>query len=247
MVSLKNEEGAHARLGPSSAHRWLRCPASINLSQLVPPRPAGKAAQAGTVLHSVYERRLQQLGDFRENELEQLLAFDWSEKRSRQTIDQALTATYTALEKYGLTEFLTEMRVDPGTTIGRSDFWGTADLVSADVTNGVLLVGDLKTGRGKVDVDFNDQLMSYAVGCLELLDFEPKRVVLGIFQPPVSGSHPALWETDFQTLKKFSDFAKHQAFLTDQIGLPPSPSAEACLWCQAKSVCPAQVRADICS
>ena len=41
----------HAKHGPSSAARWLRCPASINS-----PSIAGKAAEAGTLRHEIMEK-----------------------------------------------------------------------------------------------------------------------------------------------------------------------------------------------
>ncbi len=230
---------AHARLGPSSAHRWLRCPASIPLSEQLPPRPSGPAAAAGTVMHTVFERRLLKQHDFTLEEIELLAEFDVVESRARSIVDQAEEAAVATMQQHGLLEFLTETRVDPGAVIGRSDFWGTADLIAADPNTATLLVGDLKTGRGKVEVEFNDQLLAYAVGAEALLQFTPKRVLLAVFQPPVYGKKAAVWETTSDTLREFAQFARERAQLTDLTTTAPTPSDKACQWCTARAICPA--------
>ena len=193
-------------------------------------------------MHSVFERRLLGQSDFHISEIQSLAEFDVGEARARQIVDQAVVAAYSALAQYGITEYLTERRVNPGELVEREDFWGTADLIGANEANRTLLVGDLKTGRGRVEVEFNDQLLSYALGCLDLLDFEPERIVLAIFQPPLLGDRPALWETDAKTLRDFQVFVARQAALTDQIDLALTASEEACMWCPARAICPAHQR-----
>ena len=101
----------HARLGPSSAHRWLLCPASIQLSEQVPHRESGSAAAAGNLMHSVFERRMLDTGDFLAQELLALAALDMSEVRARLIVNQGVEAAHTALANYQITEYLTECRV----------------------------------------------------------------------------------------------------------------------------------------
>ena len=43
----------HALLSPSSAHRWLACPASIRLSAQLPEPPTTPAAQEGAIAHEI--------------------------------------------------------------------------------------------------------------------------------------------------------------------------------------------------
>jgi hypothetical protein len=239
MVSLI--ESAHARLGPSSAHRWARCPASIRLAEQVPARPAGAAAAAGTLLHTVFERQMLGQSHLHAHEIELLAEFDVGEMRARMIVDQAVRAARSAMSRYQLTEFLLESRVDPGQTMARTDYWGTADLIAANADTRTLLVGDLKTGRGRVDAEANDQLLSYALGALELMAFEPQRIVLAIFQPVLLGDRPALWETGLDTLYLFRSYIAERAAMTDREGVEPEPSDEACQWCPARSICPAWV------
>lgn len=230
--------GVHARLGPSSASRWLSCPASVVLSELIGPRPSGPAAEAGVVMHNVFERKMLNQGDFTEEELIALESYDVSELRARKIVSHGVAAANRALRQYKLKEFLTETRVNPGKLIGRSDYWGTADLIAADEKTRTLLVGDLKTGRGRISVVGNEQLLSYACGSLELLDFVPQRVVLAIIQPPLLADKPNFWETTLDTLTAFMQFVKARALLTDCPDTPPQPSESACMWCPAKPICP---------
>jgi hypothetical protein len=189
-------------------------------------------------MHTVFERLLLNQEHLNSTEIETLSQLDFGEQRARLIIDQGVAAARTALSRYRLTEFVTEVRVDPGRRIGRCDFWGTADLIGADSERQVLLVGDFKTGRARVDVRNNTQLMCYALGSLDLVDFTPERVILAILQPPVLGSNPAIWETNISELRTFEKYVIGQAALTDQVETPPTPSKEACLWCPAKVVCP---------
>lgn len=216
----------------------MQCPASVRMSDEVPERASGAAAAAGTLMHTVFERLLLNQGHLNPNEIKELSNLDFDENRARLIIDQGVVAARTALARYRLAEFVTEVRVDPGQRIGRSDFWGTADLIGADPLHRILMVGDFKTGRGRVDVRNNTQLMCYAMGSLDLVNFTPERVILAILQPPVWGSNPAVWETSISELRTFEKYVMGQAELTDQFETPPTPSKEACLWCPAKVVCP---------
>jgi hypothetical protein len=190
-------------------------------------------------MHSVFERQLLNQSHLHDPEIEFLQECGVPEVRARQIIDQGVRAARRVLSQFQITEYLTETRVDPGQAIGRTDFWGTADLIGAEGKNRILLVGDLKTGRGRVDVVGNDQMLSYAIGALSLLNFKPTRIVLAIFQPPLLGEFPAVWETDAHTLDQFRDFIEERAALTNVQDYPPQPSEQACLWCPAKQVCPA--------
>lgn len=230
---------SHARLGPSSAHRWMSCPASIRLCADLPEQTTGSAAAAGTVMHTAFERSLLGQGTLTSDEIEALAELDVGESKATKIVDQAVTAARKLLLRYDISEFLTEQRVDPGELMERDDFWGTADLIGANEATNTLLIADLKTGRGRVDPQYNEQMLSYGVGSLSLIDFEPQRVVLAIIQPPLLGDSAAIWEADAVTLREFMVFAATKAALTDDPNEQPTPSGPACQWCPAKQICPA--------
>ena len=235
----------HARLGPSSAHRWMECPLSIRLSEQVESKPAGFAAAAGNIMHTAFERRMLGQGDITQEEIMELGALDVGQSKARLIVDQGVEAAHKVLAQYGIEDYLCEQRVDPGQLIGRSDFWGTADLVGANESNKTILIGDLKTGRGRVEPQFNEQMLSYALGALALIDFVPEKIVLAIIQPPLLKSEAAVWVTDMAILNQFKVYASTQAALTDDLDCKPSPSAESCQWCPAKSICPAHKTYDL--
>lgn len=230
---------AHARLGPSAMDRWSRCGACIRLSEGLGAAAPGPAATAGTVLHNAYERC--QLGGagLTRAELLHLEACGVSSARAQAILDQALKATATLLSRYGVRHFVTELRVDPGRRIGRSDFWGTCDLLGVAPASRTVILADFKSGRGVVDPVDNLQLLSYCLGALDLLDFTPQRLVLAIVQPPVFGDEPAVWETTPDVLMQFEQYARERAAATDNPTALPVPSTEACQWCPARPICPA--------
>ena len=52
------DDRAHARLSPSSSHRWLRCPGSVNFLAEYGEDEGGEHADRGTILHKIAEECL---------------------------------------------------------------------------------------------------------------------------------------------------------------------------------------------
>ena len=167
-------------------------------------------------------------------ELADLDTYDMGERYAFKILTEAVIAAKEALTRYGLVEFLTEQRVNPGLRIGRDDFWGTGDLVAACAVTKTLAVLDLKTGRGRVEPECNDQLLAYAMGALDMLSFEPQRIVLGVIQPVIYGAKPRIWETDRATLAEFEVFVQERAAKVDDPATAPEPGDGQCRWCPAK-------------
>jgi hypothetical protein len=230
---------AHAPLGPSAMDRWSRCGACIRLSKGLGAAAPGPAATAGTILHGAYERC--QLGGtgLTRAELLHLEACGVSSARAHTILNQALRATATLFDRYGVRHFVTEVRVDPGRRIGRNDYWGTCDLLGVAPASRTVILADFKSGRGVVDPVDNLQLLSYCLGALDLLDFTPQRLVLAIVQPPVFGDEAAVWETTPDVLMQFEQYARERAAATDDPTALPVASPEACQWCPARPICPA--------
>lgn len=126
--------------------------------------------------------------------------------------------------------------------------FGTADLVAV-MPDGMLIVGDLKTGRHKVLAKENKQMMLYALGLLRKLNrlYDITAVRLAIFQPYAGGADE--WDTTQEALELFSKFASKaalkaiDAFERGKKGLKPAdfrPGNDACQWCRFSEKCNAK-------
>lgn len=128
--------------------------------------------------------------------------------------------------------------------------FGTADLVAV-MPDGMLIVGDLKTGRHKVLAKENKQMMLYALGLLRKLKrlYDITAVRLVIFQPYAGGADE--WDTTPEALELFGKFASKaalkaiDAFERGKKGLKPAdfrPGNDACQWCRFAEKCNAKRR-----
>lgn len=135
--------------------------------------------------------------------------------------------------------------------------FGTADLVSViPRTDGsfMLFVGDLKTGRHRVEAKENKQLMLYALAILAKLKrlYNITLVRLAIFQPYCGG--PSEWDITPEGLAIFQKFASKRAiealdvYYGGKKNLKAGhfkPSADACQWCRFNEKCNARSKAAI--
>jgi hypothetical protein len=123
---------------------------------------------------------------------------------------------------------------------------GTLDAGVA--ASGELDVIDLKFGRGvRVYAERNAQLMSYALGALDLLDmFGPfTKINLTIVQPRLD--HIDVWSTTVEELRIFAKEAAGAVlaarFATEgppaEVGKYLHPGESQCRWCPGKAICPA--------
>lgn len=177
------------RFSASQAGRLMQCPGSGNLDLAIPgwvppvvDPTADTAANRGTHLHSVFaslmELRLQDQEKFFE-----ALAYV-TELQSRRRFKKLIEIPVTA-----------EWLPSKPTT--------TADLVL--YTQDELHVLDLKTGRGPVDVEDNEQLMFYAATYAPLAP-KAKGVTVHIVQP--WADNMVSWFIDTNTLAGFMQRAK---------------------------------------
>jgi hypothetical protein len=238
-----SEDAAHARLGPSAMSRILACPYSVKASEACVKKPAGNAALAGTLMHAEFERAMLDGNLSIDDEvLWQLDDLDYGRQWAENMLKVTTQSAHSLIEKYDVTEFLLEERVYPGETIGIADFWGTADFMGIGRNNTCLVVADVKTGRGIVDPENNDQMLSYALGAYNALDKNFKKtitaVALAVIQPSNLRRPLNVWETGVDTLGEFASFAREQLSKVDLPDLTPTPSEGACQWCPAREVCP---------
>ena len=266
----------HALLSPSGAKKWLSCAASLACEKDI-PNTSGKAAVAGTACHTIAEMHLNQYIKGTALPLERevgayvldegkgqikalishmkgavLITADMIEQVRKYTdyckaiID---VATYAKLEmRVNLTEVL-----HPGYE-GVGNF-GTADLVAvqelANTDEHMLIIGDLKTGRHRVEAKENKQLMLYALGVYRRLKrrYNITVVRLVIFQPYAGGASE--WDISVEGLELFAKFAQKRALLAldayfrGKKNLKASdfrPSVDGCQWCRFSEQCAARTK-----
>nr|MDN1157282.1 DUF2800 domain-containing protein [Escherichia coli] len=261
----------HALLSPSGAKKWLSCAASLACEKDI-PNTSGKAAVLGTAMHTIAEMHLNQYIKGTALPLERevgayvldegkgqikalispikdavLITADMIEQVRKYTdyckaiID---VATYAKLEmRVNLTEVL-----HPG--YEGVETFGTADLVAvqelANTDGHMLIIGDLKTGRHRVEAKENKQLMLYALGVYRRLKrrYNITVVRLVIFQPYAGGASE--WDISVEGLELFAKFARKRALLAldayfrGKKNLKASdfrPSVDGCQWCRFSEQC----------
>lgn len=266
----------HALLSPSGAKKWLSCAASLACEKDI-PNTSGKAAVAGTACHTIAEMHLNQYIKGTALPLERevgayvldegkgqikalishmkgavLITADMIEQVRKYTdyckaiID---VATYAKLEmRVNLTEVL-----HPG--YEGVETFGTADLVAvqelANTDEHMLIIGDLKTGRHRVEAKENKQLMLYALGVYRRLKrrYNITVVRLVIFQPYAGGASE--WDISVEGLELFAKFAQKRALLAldayfrGKKNLKASdfrPSVDGCQWCRFSEQCAARTK-----
>lgn len=266
----------HALLSPSGAKKWLSCAASLACEKDI-PNTSGKAAVLGTAMHTIAEMHLNQYIKGTALPLERevgayvldegkgqikalispmkgavLITADMIEQVRKYTdyckaiID---VAAYAKLEmRVNLTEVL-----HPG--YEGVETFGTADLVAvqelANTDEHMLIIGDLKTGRHRVEAKENKQLMLYALGVYRRLKrrYNITVVRLVIFQPYAGGESE--WDISVEGLELFAKFAQKRALLAldayfrgkKNLKAPDfKPSVDGCQWCRFSEQCAARTK-----
>jgi hypothetical protein len=268
----------HALLSPSGAKKWLSCAASLACEKDI-PNTSGKAAVLGTAMHTIAEVHLNQYIKGTALPLERevgayvldegkgqikalispmkgavLITADMIEQVRKYTdyckaiID---VATYAKLEmRVNLTEVL-----HPG--YEGVETFGTADLVAViegftgESNSAMLIIGDLKTGRHRVEAKENKQLMLYALGVYRRLKrrYNITVVRLVIFQPYAGSASE--WDISVEGLELFAKFAQKRALMAldayfrGKKNLKASdfkPSVDGCQWCRFSEQCAARTK-----
>lgn len=237
--------GAHAKLGPSAADRWMTCTSSVALIDSL--TEAGRIkhddssifAAEGTVAHEVRELCLS-VGLDPHNFIGHVMSADGYTF----TVDENMAAHL----QPGI-DWIREMtdspdveiRVDLGTWLpGQFGTCDTGWLVTTSLRS-TLYVSDLKYGMGEnVDAVGNRQIRLYALGYWAHLGFpDVDEVVLHIDQPRKGGQK--FWDISMADLLAFADEVKaaYEAILTGNTTF--APGTKACRWCPVKEVgCPAR-------
>lgn len=249
----------HALCSPSSAAKWMGCPASLATEKhFGVPDTSSEYADEGTAAHYLGAWCLDQGTGASQFEGQTIVVAEdgarWADHpglapRSRFVVDDEMVG---AVQQYlddvrrlrGQGEMFVEVAVPIGHITGEEDASGTADVVILQNTE--LQIHDLKYGMTPVSAERNRQLMLYALGVLDKHAdtlFETVRLV--IHQPRVYDG-PREWVCPIEDLDAFRTAVMHASIIALDLyddGEPEDlwryqkPSDEACQWCRAKARC----------
>lgn len=248
----------HAQLSPSSAHRWLNCPASVELEAKYPNQTSEYAAE-GTAAHFLASECLEKNYKAEQYGFNRWIIVkadgncysEFGDQISCEDTDFAFKVTQDMAENVqsyvgfvrNLSEqthgtLLVEQKLPISQLTGEDGATGTADTVI--LTDDEIIIVDLKYGQGvTVNAEDNEQLHMYALGAFEeyqlLGNF--KRVRLIIHQPRKNNISESVVE--LEQLTAFAARVKVQAQKINSGQTYFQPSNTACKFCKAKGDCKA--------
>lgn len=235
--------GKHALLSPSSAARWMRCPASVVVTRDMPEDSSPYAIE-GTCAHRLAELLLNGADGFPADEAAKVIAAGVDPE----SLEGPVRVYVDYVRSLG-SEIVTEVSLDISLITKEPEARGTSDAVV--FSDGVMHVCDLKYGKGEpVCAEENPQLAIYAGAALAAFDFlgEIREVCMHIVQPRLNSI--SVWRASVDELMAFLDNVTSSGArclrLLDENqdpGTVPaesfSPSAKACRFCRNRGKCTA--------
>lgn len=231
MLAEKNATG-HSIFGPSSAHRWMRCPRSLIAGHLAGDRPTIFAAE-GSIAHWLAEDWLNN-----GNPYQHLGSVHVKDGFEIEITEEMISYVeeYVALVSTMPGNHYVEVKVDLSKYTPVPSF-GTSDHISAEWQK--LRVKDLKYGKVWVDAEENEQGMAYALGAFEALDYlyDFQEIEIQICQP--RRENYDTWTITREQLLEFGERYREAAHKAWDPDAPYNPDPNACEYCPARFDCPA--------
>jgi len=229
--------GAHARLSPSSADRWMRCFGSVE-AERAEPNEENEWSAEGTVAHWVLEQCLRY--GFEALDFLGKVKRVGQEKQFRVVIDeemcQFLQPIIDEIVDYGYEQYY-ELRLDLSAWLPEQ--FGTLDVGIVVQPLGLVVIRDLKFGKGlPVQPEHNAQLMIYAAGFWDQIASKvwkrkdkPKFRII-IDQPRNDGGGGE-WEVSYEDLMLFMVDVKRAGVRTYDADAKRTPGEKQCTYCRA--------------
>ncbi len=246
---------SHSTIGPSSAERWINCPASVQLSAQCPRSPSNVYAAEGTVAHGLAEELVTDKVDDLElmARIGKVVVCDGFDIEITDEMVEGVM-----LYRDTIQDDMERMMKDPRP---RAEFhryaetkvhiksvdpelWGTADYIQF-IKGFSLKVYDFKYGRGVVEAVENYQMGMYGLGAMETIAGEAFDEVELVIIQPRAGHVDGLvrrWKAPKEWLAKFKETARAAVKETKDPAARLNPG-DHCKWCPAKASCPALYKA----
>jgi hypothetical protein len=231
---------AHAKLGASSAHRWLNCPGSVKAEEGFKDKGSAFAAE-GTAAHELSELAL-----MHDREPQDWIGHplvensEWIVDEEMANFVQVYTDYCRAIAK-GADETFIEQRVSYADWV--PDGFGTNDFGALFLKDKRIKIADLKYGKGvQVDAENNPQAMLYGLGTYAEFSWlsEFDWVDIAIIQPRLD--HISEWSISVKDLLKWAEWVSQRAEIALSDDAERVPGEKQCRFCKAKSTCPALMK-----
>ena len=228
----------HAKLSPSSAHRWLTCTPSAKLEQAF-PNESSEYALEGVLAHSFGEMKLRAFFKGERVNFDPLRESKLYTPEIDTCSDLYVDYVKTIFNRYAEPpSVLFEQRYDLREVVPEG--FGTADCTI--ICGGDLHVVDYKHGKGVfVSAEDNPQLRLYALGAYHAFRdlYDITRVFIHIVQPRLDNFSEETLSTE--ELLGWAEYAKLQAGKASR-GEGSFEVGEHCRFCRARAAC--RARAD---
>jgi hypothetical protein len=232
---FEEAEPAHAKLSPSSAHRWLYCAGSVKLEAGMPDQST-EFSREGTAAHALAEWCLREEIHPTEMVGDELEGWVITKDMANHVAEYVDYVRNTHAELEGSNLFI-EQRVEFTDWVPGG--FGTSDAII--VGDGLCHVIDLKFGQGvKVSAYQNEQAMLYALGVWQTYGqiFNIDTFVLHIHMPRLD--YVSEYTITVKELLRWADKVVRPAAAKAVEGSDNfEPSEKACRFCKARATCKA--------
>jgi hypothetical protein len=265
-MSFDDEEIAHSERGPSTAHRWRKCPGSVRQSRGI-PNSAGIEAAYGTVFHEFAAICIEQGLDPQGFVGATMVVEPFGELTFDQEMADNMLPGLDLIRAYMSVpgaKTIVEKRVDLTYWVGPKEF-GTTDCAVIDIENWRMVIFDWKYGAGvPVSPVRNDQALLYGLGTWtshahqmfseylmdthgdQALDapWEDDIELIVIIEQPRAQGGGGVWTTTVGEMLAEGERIRIDAKATEDPDAPIIPGPDQCKFCPAAKAmaCPEKPR-----